>query len=74
MTWNWQKRDCHNFRWDRARLEAAERQFLVSGVVLSGSIRHLGPGERDQLTVETLSAEAVTTRMTAKLDPPKACR
>ena len=61
MIWNWQRRDWPNFRWDAARLEAAENQFLVSGGVFVGTIRHLGKEERDQLTVEAMSTEAVTT-------------
>ena len=61
MTWNWQKPDWPNFRWDRTRLEAAEKQFLVSGGVFVGTVRHLGKEERDQLTVEAMSTEAVTT-------------
>ena len=61
MTWNWQKPDWPNFRWDRARLEAAEKQFLVSGGVFVGAARHLGKEERDQLTIEAMSTEAVTT-------------
>jgi hypothetical protein len=42
MTWNWQKPDWPNFRWDRGRLEAAEKQFLVGGGVFVGTVRHLG--------------------------------
>ena len=61
MSWNWQKSDWTNFRWDRARLEAAEKQFLVSGGVFVGTVRHLGKDERDQLTIEAMSTEAVTT-------------
>jgi Fic family protein len=61
MTWNWQKQDWPNFRWDRARLEAAEKQFLVNGGVFVGTVRHLGKQEHDQLTVEAMSTEAVTT-------------
>lgn len=61
MSWNWQKTDWPHFRWDRARLEAAEKQFLVSGGVFVGSVRHLGKEERDQLTMEALSAEALKT-------------
>jgi Fic family protein len=61
MTWNWQKPDWPNFRWDRARLEAAEKQFLVSGGVFVGTVRHLAKDERDQLTIEAMSTEAVTT-------------
>lgn len=61
MTWNWQKADWPNFRWDHARLEVADKQFLVSGGVFVGTIRHLGKEDRDQLTIEAMSTEAVTT-------------
>ena len=61
MTWNWQKPDWPNFRWDRARLEAAEKQFLLGGGMFVGTVRHLGKDERDQLTIEAMSTEAVTT-------------
>ena len=61
MTWNWQKPDWPNFRWERAHLEAAERRFLVGGGVFVGTVRHLGREEREQLTIEAMSTEAVTT-------------
>jgi Fic family protein len=61
MAWNWQKPDWPNFRWDRARLDAAEKEFLVSGGMFVGTVRHLGKEERDQLTIEAMSTEAVTT-------------
>jgi len=61
MPWNWQKPDWLNFRWDRARVETAEKQFLVSGGVFVGTVRHLGKEDRDQLTIEAMSTEAVTT-------------
>lgn len=61
MTWNWQRPDWPVFRWERARLEAAEKQFLVNGGVFFGAVRHLGGAERDQLTVEALTTEALTT-------------
>ena len=61
MAWNWQKPDWPRFRWKDARLEVAEKQYLVSGGVFVGSVRHLGKEERDQLTIEAMSTEAVTT-------------
>jgi Fic family protein len=61
MAWNWQQSDWPIFRWDRARLETAEKLFLVGGGVFVGTLRHLGSEERDQLTIEAMSAEAVTT-------------
>jgi Fic family protein len=60
MTWNWQQLD-GSFRWDRTRLEAAEKQFLVSEGVFVGTLRHLGKEESDHLTIEAMSMEAVTT-------------
>src|SRR6266705_3909383 len=61
MIWNWQQPDWPIFLWDRARLEVAEKHFLVSGGVFVGTVRHLGNEERDQLTIEAMSTEAVTT-------------
>jgi Fic family protein len=61
MTWNWQQPDWPNFQWDRTRLEAAETQFLVNGGVLLGTVRHLGNEDRDQLAIDSMSTEAVTT-------------
>lgn len=61
MAWNWQLPDWPTFRWDRARLEAAEKRFLVGGGVFVGTVRHLGQEERDQLTIEAMSTEAVTS-------------
>src|SRR5215813_8254561 len=61
MTWNWQKRDWPKFTWNRQRLDLAEKEFLVGGGVFVGAVRHLGEDERNQLTVEAMSSEAVTT-------------
>ncbi len=61
MAWNWQQPDWPTFRWERARLEAAEKQFLVGGGMFVGTVRHLGNEEREQLTIEAMSTEAVTT-------------
>jgi Fic family protein len=61
MTWNWQLPDWPDFTWDKVRLALAEQQFLVGGGVLLGTVKHLGEEERNQLTVEAMSTEAVTT-------------
>ncbi len=61
MAWNWQQPDWPTFIWERNRLQAAEQQFLVGGGVLVGTAKHLGSDERDQLTIESMSQEAVTT-------------
>lgn len=59
--WNWQQQDWPNFRWDASRFLQAERRFLVSGGLMVGSVDHLEGTERDQITVELMSAEALTT-------------
>lgn len=61
MPWNWQQPDWPNFTWDKDRLAAAEQQFLMGGGLLVGTIKHLGREERDQMTIEAMSTEAVTT-------------
>ncbi len=61
MTWNWEKPDWPNFGWDRHRLESAEKEFLVSGGVFVGTARHLGKADHDQLIIEAMTTEAVTT-------------
>jgi Fic family protein len=61
MAWNWQLPDWPDFKWDTARLEAAEQQYLIGGGVLVGTVKHLGEEERNQLTVEAMSTEALTT-------------
>ena len=61
MKWNWQLPDWPDFAWDKARLALAEEQFLVGGGVLLGTVKHLGEEERNQIAVEAMSTEAVTT-------------
>lgn len=61
MTWNWQRPDWPNFSWNRARLRKAEEHFLVGAGVFAGTVKYLGLTDREQLTVEAIGAEAVTT-------------
>ncbi|HEY1210497.1 MAG TPA: Fic family protein [Terracidiphilus sp.] len=61
MSWNWQKPDWPNFRWDTSCLTAAEKQFLLGAGVGLGTAKHLGAEERNQLIVEAMSGEALTT-------------
>ena len=61
MTWNWQQRGWPNFSWDATRLRKAEERFLMGTGVFAGSVKHLSTSDREQLTVEAISAEAVTT-------------
>jgi Fic family protein len=61
MTWNWQQSNWPKFAWNPARLAVAEQQFLVGGGMFVGAIKHLGEEDRNQLTVEAMSTEALTT-------------
>ena len=61
MKWNWQQPDWPHFTWSSTRLVKAEERFLTSGGVLVGAVSHLDEANRDQLTVEAMSEEAVTS-------------
>lgn len=61
MKWNWQQPDWPRFSWSPELLAMAEEQFLVGGGVILGAVSHLDGESRDQLTVQTMSEEAVTT-------------
>ena len=61
MSWNWQSPDWPDFKWDRSRLSAAEEQFLLGAGIAIGTVKHLAEDERNQLLVEVMSGEAVTT-------------
>lgn len=61
MTWNWQKPDWPNFSWNAGLLRKAEEQFLKGTGIFAGTIKHLAPLDREQLLVEAISTEALTT-------------
>jgi Fic family protein len=61
MTWNWQKTGWPKFRWKASRLVLAEKEFLIAGGKLAGTVKHLGEEQREQITVDSMSTEAVTT-------------
>jgi Fic family protein len=61
MKWNWQRADWPDFSWQQSCLARAEEQFLVGGGVFLGAVSYLGTADSDQLTVDALSFEAVTT-------------
>lgn len=61
MTWNWQQSDWPHFSWARERLAKAEEEFLVGAGVILGAMSHLDNESRDQVVVESMSEEAVTS-------------
>jgi Fic family protein len=61
MIWNWQSPDWPHFSWQQARLARAEERFLLESGQFLGVARHLEPKDSEQLTVDAMSTEAVTT-------------
>ena len=59
--WNWQQTDWPTFRFERSKLDAMEAQFLRQSGVFSGCIRHISEGDREQITVDLISEEALNT-------------
>ena len=61
MTWNWQQHDWPDFSWDASRLRKAEEHFRVGTGVFAGAVKYLPESDQEQLTIESISTEAVTT-------------
>jgi len=61
MEWNWQQPDWPAFSWKPKQLLAAEERFLRGGGVLVGTMKHMGPGDRERINIDAMSLEAVTT-------------
>ena len=59
--WNWQNPDWPTFRYDAAKLEPYDQQFLLSSGEVFGAAHHLNTSDRDQLRIDLLSEEAIKT-------------
>jgi Fic family protein len=60
-TWNWQLPDWPEFQHDRTKVEAMESDFLRQAGEFIGAIKHVAEGEKQQLTVDLISDEALKT-------------
>ena len=60
-TWNWQQNDWPEFRYNSAKLDALEAEFLRQSGVFIGAVKHVSDDDRQQLTVELISDEALNT-------------
>lgn len=61
MAWNWPQEAWPQFAWDQRKLMRAEARFIESAGVLIGTSKHLAAHERNALTIELMSHEAVDT-------------
>jgi len=60
-TWNWQQDDWPEFRYNSAKIDALEAEFLRQSGVFIGAVKHVSDDDRQQLTVELISDEALNT-------------
>ncbi len=61
MLWNWQQSDWPHFRWESEVLAKAEGRFLRGAGVVVGAAKHLNGPAHEQLLVDAMSVEALTT-------------
>ena len=61
MLWNWQRKDWPEFRFDAASLVDLENRFLRESGTLLGAFKHLNGEERESITVQWISDEALKT-------------
>ncbi|EJL53413.1 hypothetical protein PMI09_03209 [Rhizobium sp. CF122] len=61
MKWNWTQQAWPQFIYDEAHLKTLEDRFLLSSGEVIGAVRHIRDEERNLLSVELLSDEAVKT-------------
>ncbi len=61
MTWTWQQPDWAHFTWNGARFRKAEDRFLVAAGMFAGTFQHLAASDQEQITVEAMSIEALST-------------
>lgn len=59
MRWNWQQPDWPKFRFDAARLHAAEAQFLKGAGVVVGTLHHLDGEAQRGFAIELIAQEMV---------------
>ncbi len=61
MTWNWQQADWPEFTYDAEALKELEAAFLHQSGILLGALKHMSDDDKDQLTVDLISEEAIKT-------------
>jgi Fic family protein len=59
--WNWQQDDWPRFRFDKSALDEREAKFLLRGGLLLGALLHMRNDEKNELTVDLISNEALKT-------------
>jgi Fic family protein len=61
MKWNWQLKDWSNFTYNKKALDSYEQKFQHSSGKLAGTFKHFSPEDKNNLTIDLISQEAVKT-------------
>jgi len=61
MDWNWRQAKWPHLTWNERKLRRAEALFAQGAGVSIGASKHLSDDEREGLSVELMSQEAVDT-------------
>ena len=61
MQWSWEQKGWPCFSWNERKLKRVEALFAEGAGVVIGASKHLEPADRENLTVELMSFEAVDT-------------
>ncbi len=61
MTWNWERDDWPNFTYEKEALADHENRFLRESGTLLGAFKHLNSDERQSITINLISDEALKT-------------
>jgi Fic family protein len=59
--WNWEQADWPHFKYSAEKIEPLERTFLHQAGILTGVIRHINAENKESLTVQIISDEALKT-------------
>lgn len=61
VKWNWQRKDWPDFTYVAEEIRPFEERILTDGGLLFGSLEHLDKSEKDRLSVEIITEEALKT-------------
>lgn len=61
MAWNWELEGWPEFKWQPERLRVKEQAFIENAAIAVGTMRHLRHGDREEVVIELLSSDALST-------------
>lgn len=61
MTWNWELEGWPKFEWNPELLRVREQAFIENAAIAVGTMRHLGKDDREDVVIDLLSADALST-------------